>query len=109
MKDVCHHCKFRFEETTVQAWRRRKDGIEKICPDCQRISRAEAAHAKRLHKKENPPSPLQILKKKHGKLSVTLVRMKLRLSYEDAKNLLEKEGFYDDRRNEAVHADSAIL
>jgi len=80
-----------------------------ICPCCQRISRAEEAARKRALKKAAPISPIEELRKKFGKISITLLMMKLKLSYEDAKSICDKEKVYDYRRNKDVHEDTALL
>lgn len=109
MEGACSLCSGWFSETTVQAWRRRKDGTGMICPCCQRISRAEEAARKRELKRAAPTSPLDGLRKKFGTLSITVLMMKLKLSYADAKHLFDKEKAHDHRRDQDVHQDTEIL
>lgn len=95
MEGNCSLCNVLFTETTVQAWRRRKDNTGMICPCCQRISRAEEAARKRALKKANPLSPVEELKRKYGNISITLLMMKLKLSYADAKKICDHGEVYD--------------
>ena len=92
MEGDCSLCGFVFSETTIQTWRRRKDNTGMICPDCQRISRAEEAGRKRALKEDHPIPPTEQLKRRFGKLSITLLMMKLKLSYADAKKISDDEG-----------------
>ena len=108
MNDICSHCGFKFEETTVQAWRRRKDGHGKICRDCQRISRAEAAAFKRGRKVSVKLTPYQELEKKYGTVSRSLLMVKLKVSYSVADQMI-KEALHDPKRDAHVCTGSAVL
>ena len=96
MDDLCHQCRMKFNETSLQFYRRMKKNGPKICRDCYRINNAE--ERERLRKSsscQTHQDPLQSrinsLKKEHGSLSIPLLMNKLRISYEHAFQILNKK------------------
>jgi len=94
MTSICHKCRFSFEETTTQYYKRSKTNSLPICRDCSRISNAEEAAQKR--EKLASQSPTEILFKKakflkhlYGNVSAPLLMRKFNLSFTEAKTLAE--------------------
>jgi hypothetical protein len=78
MTDTCFQCRFEFEETSIQYNNRIKNNTQKICRECNRISKAE----ERAEKRKAIPKPILY--------PVQLMR-KLKIPYRQAVEMCENE------------------
>lgn len=93
MKTNCQHCKIEFDESTARFSKRLRNPLTlKLCSDCLRLENAETNAAKREHAKYSKtiPGQLDLFVKQHGKISPAFLQRKLKVSYDEAKTLCDK-------------------
>ena len=91
MYERCAQCKCKFKENSIQYHRRLREGHPILCQECYRISMAGIRAEKRkrwLSTKEEDIISLEKFERE-GTLCISLLRMKLKLSYEAAKKIID--------------------
>ncbi len=91
----CSRCRFPFEETSVQIFKRLKHGGPKLCKDCSRLDNGEKNAEKRQKIKDIPESTrfirdMAAVERKHGFINEPLLMRIYKWSPETAREALKK-------------------